>query len=86
MPLEHPVGLLAVTDVAVVIAVGEMRGQLAETVLTNRLATPCTEGLRAGRSAVDQDEPHVPPSNEKRVGLRFDHLCSLFAVSAILRP
>jgi hypothetical protein len=66
MPLEHPVGLLAVTDVTVVIAIGEMRGQLAEIVLPNRLATPCTEGLRAGRSAGDQDEPHVPPPNEKQ--------------------
>jgi len=81
MPLEHPVGL---TDVAVVIAVGEMRGQLAEIVLSNRLATPCTEGLRAGRSAVDHDE--LPPSNEKRVGFHLDHPCSLLAVSAILRP
>ena len=49
-----------------------MRGQLAQIVLPNRLATPCAEGLRAGRSAVDQDEPHVPPSNEKRVGSPFD--------------
>ena len=54
------------TEVAVVIAVGKTRGQLAEIVLPNRLATPCTEGLRAGRSAVDQDEPHVPPPNEKQ--------------------
>src|SRR4029077_20157418 len=35
MALEHPVSLLAVTDVVVVIAVGEMRGQLAEIVLPN---------------------------------------------------
>ena len=63
MPLEHPVGL---TDVAVVIAVGEMRGQLAEIVLSNRLATPCTEGLRAGRPAIHQHELHVPPPSEKQ--------------------
>src|ERR1700730_4811129 len=49
MPLELPVSLLAVTDVAVVIAVGEMRGQLAEIVLPNRLATPAQKDcMRTG--------------------------------------
>ena len=54
------------TEVAVVIAVGKARGQLAQVAVADRLAAPCTEGLRAGRSAVDQDEPHMPPPNEKQ--------------------
>ena len=66
MPLEHPVWIFAVTEVAVVIAVGKMRGQLAQVALADRLAAPCAEGLQAGCSAVDQDEPHVPPPNEKQ--------------------
>ena len=66
MSLEHRVWHPAVTEVAVVIAVGKARGQLAQVAVADRLAAPCTEGLRAGRSAVDQDEPHVPPPNEKQ--------------------
>ena len=66
MSLEHRVGHPAVSEVAVVIAVGKTRGQLAQVAVTDRFAAPCTEGLRAGRSAVDQDEPHMPPPNEKQ--------------------
>jgi hypothetical protein len=66
MPLEHPVGILAVTEVAVVIAVGKMRGQLAQVALPDRLAAPGTEGLRAGRPAIHQHELHVPPPSEKQ--------------------
>ena len=66
MSLEHRVGHPAVTEVAVVIAVGKTRGQLAQVAVADRVAAPCTEGLRAGRSAVDQDERHVPPPNEKQ--------------------
>ena len=54
------------TEVAVVIAVGTMRDQLAQVAVADWITAPCTKGLRAGRSAVDQDEPHVPPPNEKQ--------------------
>jgi hypothetical protein len=66
MPLEHPVEILAVTEVTDVITVGEMRGQLAQVALADRIAAPCTEGLRAGRPAIHQHELHVPPPTEKQ--------------------
>jgi hypothetical protein len=42
------------------------RFMLCALAVADRLAAPCTEGLRAGRSAVDPDESHVSPPNEKQ--------------------
>src|SRR5262249_27474159 len=61
MLLEREDGNLAVTGVALVIAVGEPRCQLSQVALPDRLAAQRAERLRAGYPAVHQDEFHLPP-------------------------
>src|SRR5262245_19697689 len=54
------------TEVALVIAVGETRCQLAQVAPLDWLAAQRAERLRPGCPAIDQDEFHVPPPNAKQ--------------------
>ena len=66
MLLERWSGNLAVTDVAPVIAVGELSClscQFSQIALPDRLATQRTARLLAGRPTIHDDEFHVPPPN-----------------------
>ena len=56
-------GNLEVTDVAPVIAVGELSGQFSQIALPDRLATQRTASLLAGGSTIHDDEFHVPRPN-----------------------
>jgi hypothetical protein len=47
--------------VAFVIAVNEMRSKFSQIVCSDRLIAHHTEGLRARRPAIHQNESHVPP-------------------------
>jgi len=59
MILECKDGSFAVVDVALVIAVGELRPDITQVALLDRLTAQRAERLRAGCSAVHQDESHV---------------------------
>ena len=65
MILECKDGNLAVVDVALVIAVGELRFDIAQVALPDRLTAQRAERLRAGCPAIYQDEFHVAPANAK---------------------
>jgi hypothetical protein len=54
-------GKSSVTDVALVIAVGEPCCDFSQVALPDRLTAQRTERLRAGCPAIDQDEFHVSP-------------------------
>jgi hypothetical protein len=54
-----------VTDVALVIAVGEMRGKLSQVAFADWLAAQCAEGLWTGSPAVHQNEFHIRPPTER---------------------
>jgi hypothetical protein len=56
----------AIAEVTVVTAVGEPCCEFTQIALRNRLTAQGTEGLWPGRPAIDQDEFHIPPSNEKQ--------------------
>jgi hypothetical protein len=56
-------GDLSATDVAPVIAVGELSCQFSQIALPDRLATQRAASLLAGRPAIHDDEFHVPPPN-----------------------
>ena len=58
MILECKDGSFAVVDVALVIAVGELRPDITQVALLDRLTAQRAERLRAGCSAVHQDESH----------------------------
>jgi hypothetical protein len=57
---------LTVICVAIVIAVGEVRSDFAQVAQPDRLIAHHTEGLRAGRPAIHQDESHVAPPDAKQ--------------------
>jgi hypothetical protein len=61
MLLERWDAKLAVTGVALVIAVGEPRRKLSQVALLDWLAAQRTERLRAGCPAIHQDEFHMSP-------------------------
>src|SRR5512132_2317261 len=61
MLLERWDGSLAVTGVALVIAVGEPRCKFSQVALPDWLTAQRTERLRAGCPAIHQDEFHMPP-------------------------
>src|SRR5258708_7513685 len=61
MILECRDSQLDVAEVAVVIAVGETRGEFSQVVLPNWITAQGTKGLRVGCPAVDQDEFHLSP-------------------------
>ena len=52
--------------VAIVIAVGEVRPDLAQIACCDRPITHHTKGLRLGRPPIDQYESHVAPPNAKQ--------------------
>jgi hypothetical protein len=56
-------GSLAVTDVAPVIAVGELSCQFSQIALPDGLATQRTASLLAGRPTIHDDEFHLPRPN-----------------------
>jgi hypothetical protein len=56
--------------------------RLRTVAISGAEAGGCGQGVLASTGA----SLHVPPSNEKKVSLHFDHPCSLIAISAILRP
>src|SRR5258708_18178281 len=58
---------LAIAEVTVVIAVGEPCCEFSQVALSDRLTTQGTERLWPGSPAVDQDEFHVPPPDEKQI-------------------
>ena len=66
MLLERWGGSLAVTDVAPVIAVGELSCKFSQIALPDRLTAQRTESLQAGCPTIHYDEFHVPPPNEKQ--------------------
>jgi hypothetical protein len=55
-----------VIRVAIVIAVDEMRSDLSQVGFFDRLIAHHTEGLRARRPAIHQDESHVAPPDAKQ--------------------
>ena len=57
---------LAVTVVALVIAVGEPRRKFSQVALPDWLTAQRTERLRAGCPAIHYDEFQMPPPNEKQ--------------------
>jgi hypothetical protein len=57
---------LAMAGVAFVITVAEPRPDLSQIIRPDRLAAEHTDGLRAGRPAIDQDEFHIDPPNAKQ--------------------
>ena len=59
MILERKDGSFAVIDVALVIAVEEPRHDVSQVALPDRLTAQRTERLRAGCSAIHQDESHA---------------------------
>jgi hypothetical protein len=61
MLLKRWDGNLAVTGVALVIAVGEPRCKFSQVALPDWLTAQRTERLRAGCPAIHQDEFHMPP-------------------------
>jgi hypothetical protein len=61
MLLERWCGSLAVTDVAPVIAVGELSCKFSQIALPDRLATQRTASLLAGRHTIHDYEFRVPP-------------------------
>src|SRR6266498_4890394 len=61
MLLERWDGSLAVTGIALVIAVGEPRCKFSQVALPDWLTARRTERLRAGCPAIHQDEFHTPP-------------------------
>jgi hypothetical protein len=63
MLLERSGGNLAVTDVAPVIAVGELSCKFSQIALPDRFATQRTASLLAERPAIHDDEFHVPRPN-----------------------
>jgi hypothetical protein len=66
MLLERWGGILAVTDVTRVIAIGELSCQFSQIALPDRLVTQRTASLLAGRPAIYDDEFHVPRPNVTR--------------------
>ena len=56
-------GNLEVTDVAPVIAVGELSRKFSQIALPDRLATQRTASLLAGRPTIHDDEFHVSRPN-----------------------
>jgi hypothetical protein len=65
MILECKDGNFAVIDVALVIAVGELRFDIPQVALPDRLTAQRAERLRAGCPAIYQYEFHVTPANAK---------------------
>ena len=63
MLLERWGGSLAVTDVAAVIAVGQLSCKFSQIALPDRLATQRTASLLAGRPTIHDDEFHLPCPN-----------------------
>ena len=63
MLLDRGGGNFAVTDVAPVIAVGELSRKFSQIALPDRLATQRTASLLAGRPTIHDDEFHVPCPN-----------------------
>src|SRR5215469_9308587 len=61
MLLERWDAKLAVTGVALVIAVGEPRRKFSQVALPDWLTAQRTERLRAGYPAIHQDEFHMSP-------------------------
>ena len=59
-------GAFAVFGVAFIITVGDPRLDFSQIARPDRLTAQRTEGLRAGRSAVQQYEFHVAPPNAKQ--------------------
>jgi hypothetical protein len=57
---------LGMAGVAFVIAIAEPRRDLSQIARPDRFAAGHTDGLRAGRPAIDQDEFHVEPPKAKR--------------------
>jgi hypothetical protein len=55
------------TQVALVIAVGETGGKLPQVAFSDWFAAPSAERLWTGCSAVHQNEFHMPPPIEKLV-------------------
>ena len=57
--LEHRDAELAVTEIALVTAVGETCGKLAQVAFTDRLAAQRAETLWTRAPAIHQDEFHI---------------------------
>ncbi len=64
--LESHDGSITVTDVALLVAVGEPRCDLSQVALSDRLTAQRTERSRPGCPAIHDDEFHVSPPNEKQ--------------------
>jgi hypothetical protein len=71
-PLEPSGDKLAVTEVTLVTAVGEPRGELPQVAVSDRFAAKRTGRGGAQCSAIDQNEFHVPPPNVRQVQRPID--------------
>src|SRR5215831_16749679 len=72
MFFEHRDGELAVTEVALVTAVGEARGQLPQVTFADWLAAQRAGSLWTGPPAVHQYEFHMSPPLEESPALGCD--------------
>ena len=66
MIFECQDGVRAVFGIASIIAIGEPGFELSQISRPNRLAAERAKRLRAGPSAIYQDESHGEPTNAKR--------------------
>jgi hypothetical protein len=55
-----------VIRVAIVIAVDQVRPDLAQVAFSDRLTAHHAEGVRAGPPAIHQDESHLAPPDAKQ--------------------
>jgi hypothetical protein len=66
LAFEKQDGASAMVGVAIMIAVDEVRPDFSQIARFDWPIAPHTERLWAGRSAIHQDESHVPPPNAER--------------------
>jgi hypothetical protein len=71
MNFDGQYGALAVFGIAFIITVAEPRVDFPQIARPDRLTAQRTEGLAAGRPAIDHDESHVELPNAKRNAAGF---------------
>jgi hypothetical protein len=64
--VEKKDGTSAMSRVAILIAVDEVRPEFSQVVRSDRSIAHHTQGPRTGRSPIHQDESHVAPPNVKQ--------------------
>jgi hypothetical protein len=64
--VEKNDGAFAMSHVAIVIAIDEVRSDFSQVARSDWLIAHHTQGSRTGLSAIYQDESHVAPPNVKQ--------------------